>query len=699
MSENPTAPRARHDPDASPEAPALSSPLPQDRPISEAAPDTQVLGRIVIGPADAAPGWRGTDAEVTHPQVTPTATANAPRPSVAELRATVLPPRRDDEVVWAVPTPAAAMPRPTKSGPGDTAMVPTSVAAASVAPGSEVSGSAASAGEAAAGPSQATPPARPGAHPVRQQNVTRPLPVAAKAKPPTTRPEAARPLAGKLARTRMFKPNGAPVGGVPGDTTNRSQDPAAPAASAPRTNAMTWVMLAVIATLALYLRLREPLSSSIMGAEDPYRHVERTWDLMQGKFEASYPPGLNILLMPFAAMGPGVMYAVARFLPAVFGVSLVVGVFFLCRRYTHPVGAITAALLAAVMPETIRRTDILFPTALDLALLPWFFLATLLAVEGSKKAGIACGVLGLVFLFVHPWVVALMVPPVGLFWLITLWRKKPELRSKLLGATGAVAGLALLSVMLPPLNSMVFGHALPKLGTILTGGYTAPQFVEIPAMLTIPALVLAAVGIPIAFVRRTPFAILGLLIVAFTLPFVLVDWFDIWYIPHRTVVYMSIGVLMLSAMPIGELLGLIKESKPTAQRSITFGVVALSLVTTMPAGMGLEPWYRIYDDNDLAAWEDLDARGTTYLMAGSWESRTGYRAYTANDAQFNPEFFRNELQRSLALQEHPDMVVLIDKHTTQPPPEGQPDERLPTEFLDSWRPIGQWGDKVAYVPN
>ena len=82
--------------------------------------------------------------------------------------------------------------------------------------------------------------------------------------------------------------------------------------------AIAWRRLALagILGLALLVRMREPLSSPIIGAEDPYLHMAHTWDLLQGNgFAPGYPPGFAILLVPFAVLGPDLFYLAARFLP------------------------------------------------------------------------------------------------------------------------------------------------------------------------------------------------------------------------------------------------------------------------------------------------------------------------------------------------------------------------------------------------
>ncbi|MBI2079027.1 MAG: hypothetical protein HYT80_11800 [Euryarchaeota archaeon] len=176
--------------------------------------------------------------------------------------------------------------------------------------------------------------------------------------------------------------------------TAAPQPPPTPTPSGPvlvvppkvRTHWAFYLGLAGVALLSLYLRLLDPLSSTIIGAEDPYLHMERTYQLIHGDGVRDYPIGFMILLAPFALLGPDAFYNAARFGPPVLGMAAVVLTFFLCRPYMHPSGALTASLLLGTIPEHIRRTDLLFPTALDLAILPFFFLVVMKLAEGRRWA-------------------------------------------------------------------------------------------------------------------------------------------------------------------------------------------------------------------------------------------------------------------------------------------------------------------------
>lgn len=456
-----------------------------------------------------------------------------------------------------------------------------------------------------------------------------------------------------------------------------------------------WALLAATTIVALALRMRDPISNAVIGAEDPYLHMERTWNLLQGDGVDDYPLGFMVLLAPFALLGPDVFYGVARFLPPFIGAGAIVATFFLCRPYLHPSGTLTTCLVLAIMPEHIIRTNLLFPTALDLALLPVILLGVLRWNEGVRWGLPTAGALSLLLLLVHPWVVVLMLPPLGIYWLILLLRRK-ETRNWAAVAGGAtVAAFTGVLVLLPGSRwtSMIVDHAFPRFFELLTQPgslFPLPQWVNYPSMFTWPILLLAAAGAVLAVMKRSRFGLLALLWTGFLLPFSLVDWFGVPFIPHRTAAYLGIGIALLAAYPVAELVLTVKAAKPTSHLPMTGGILAGVLLLTLLTGQGAAPWYRIYDEQDYQAWDALEARDTTYLVAGSWQARAGYRALTANAAVYNPSFFQDERIRAFEVDAHPGLVVLVDQHTTE--------AGLPTEFLQSWTLIGEWGDSKAYTP-
>lgn len=456
------------------------------------------------------------------------------------------------------------------------------------------------------------------------------------------------------------------------------------------------VTAVAIVLLALALRLREPFSSPVIGAEDPYLRMANTWDLVQGRgFSSHYPPGFSLLLAPFALMGPSAFYAAARFGPPFLGAIEVAGIYWLARGHVRPVAALVAALALALTPENIFRTNLLFPTALDLALLPWLFGCMLRGVGGSRRAwGIAAALLT-VLLLTHPWVVALVVPALALFALSLALRDGK--RALPLAGGAAAAGAALLATLwlLPgtwnPTHAF-FENAGPQLATLAAdpAGYELPVHVNFHYMLTIPLLALGIAGAFVALWRRERFDLLALAWAGFILPFVLVDWFDIWFLPHRSVAYLSIGVAMLAALPFDAVARATPAPAPLriGGAATALGIVALVM---MPSALGLGPWYRLYEEDDYDAWHAVAARRPAVVVTAAWQTAEGYRAITGQWAVFNPAFFEDREMRAAMLREEPDTVVLIDDYARE--------GGLPRDFVHDWEKLGEWdGGRVkAYL--
>lgn len=479
-------------------------------------------------------------------------------------------------------------------------------------------------------------------------------------------------------------------------------------------------LLAAVAIVALALRLRDPLSSDIIGAEDPYRHMERTWDLIQGKGIGEYPPGLAILMAPFALMGPDVFYGAARFVPVAFGLGMVVATYALARAYLHPAGALVAALGVAIIPELVRRTDLLFPTAIDLMLVPLLFLLILKASEGSRRALVWAGGVSAFLLITHPWVFVLVLPPIAVFWLgdqaRAQWKRENH---------GQVARVAMAAGMVPVAGLVLwmldFGEIGARMGTAMQrmSGIAAepssitplPLFVDFGSMIGMPLLGLAALGAVAVLVRPTRLGVLTLLYTVLLLPLILVDWFGLWYVPHRTVAYFAIGVAVLIGIGVSEavrrIAGLQANAgngtqananggapvpKTKGQLGITLGALALVAFLAAPAAAADTTWYRIYEEDEFEAWDGIAAQDASIVMAGSWQGRMGYRATTGNDAIYSPDFFDSEQSRNYYIQQYPDLVVLVDKYTME--------DGRNTAFLEDssqWTLIGQWGDNRAYM--
>lgn len=453
-------------------------------------------------------------------------------------------------------------------------------------------------------------------------------------------------------------------------------------------------LMGLVLVAALAVRLREPLSSPILGAEDPFLHMAQTWDVLQGHgLPAHYPPGFPVLLVPFAMLGPELFVLAARFLPPLLGVVGALGMFVLLERRVGGWGAVGGALAMALMPEVVFRTDLLFPTALDLALLPFVFHLALRAAEGSRGGLVGAIALTALLLVTHPWVVALLVPTFAAFALALALRRERR-RAVPLVAASAVGGLALAVALafLPGTWNPVpafLRHAGPKLVALATNPaslFPLPRYVDLPAMLTWPALALAAAGAVRVLRTRKRVGLLALLWCALLLPFVLVDWFDVWFIPHRTVAYLAVGVAILCAYAIEAFVASMPRRAKAPAGFVACVVVAVLLA---PSAMAVAPWYRVVDRDDTRAWDALAARHPSLVVTSSWQAASGYRATTGEASVFSPSFFRDAGERDRALAAHPDLVVYVDAHAKE--------NGLPTGFLSGWHKVGTWGDVTAYA--
>lgn len=210
-------------------------------------------------------------------------------------------------------------------------------------------------------------------------------------------------------------------------------------------------LVAAIAILGVALRLDDPLSSPAIGAEDPYTHIVFTKEaLARGWFGDSfhlgtpiYPPGIHAFTGALATVAGVSLYDFARFAPPLLGGLAVIGMFVLARRLAGVPAGLAAALVTAVLPEHVFRTNLYFPTAFDLAILPLYLLAFDLVVRGETSAvryGAAAlfVTLSVPLAFLHPWAVVLFALPLAAYAAVRIVRE---------GASGF--GAAVRSVLLP----------------------------------------------------------------------------------------------------------------------------------------------------------------------------------------------------------------------------------------------------------
>ncbi|HUR25612.1 MAG TPA: hypothetical protein VM327_06330 [Candidatus Thermoplasmatota archaeon] len=188
--------------------------------------------------------------------------------------------------------------------------------------------------------------------------------------------------------------------------------------------------LAVVGAVlyGLSVRLEDPLSSPVVPAEDPYTHMALVREhLRDGKLDplnadgTVYPPGMHALMAAILVYTGEDVYEVTRIGPAFFGALGLAGIAILLARFESLGAALAGVLALAIMPETIFRTTMMSPTAVDLALLPFFAFAILMTLQGRLAWAGPAAAIGAFLLFSHPWLFGILgVAGLSLVLLITV---------------------------------------------------------------------------------------------------------------------------------------------------------------------------------------------------------------------------------------------------------------------------------------
>lgn len=226
------------------------------------------------------------------------------------------------------------------------------------------------------------------------------------------------------------------------------------------------LLLLAFVAVGVVLRMEDPLSGPL-AAEDPYTHVVFTKETLEkGRFGDSvylgtgmYPPGIHAFSGGLVAFGGPRLYDVAVWGPVVLGAIAIVGMYALANRLAGPIAGLAAALLTALMPEHVFRTNLFAPTAFDLALVPAWLLLFHLAVTprddepaghpGWREPSRLCAGLGFLLLsiplaFLHPWAVPLFAAPAAIYAALQAFRAQAPARATTT-RLGYAAGLVVLA--------------------------------------------------------------------------------------------------------------------------------------------------------------------------------------------------------------------------------------------------------------
>jgi hypothetical protein len=200
----------------------------------------------------------------------------------------------------------------------------------------------------------------------------------------------------------------------------------------------------------LTVRLEDPLSTPVVPAEDPYTHMALIREhLRDGNLDplnadgTMYPPGMHALLTAVIVYTGEDVYEVTRIGPAFFGALGLAGIAILLARFESVGAALAGVLALAIMPEAIFRTTMMSPTAVDLALLPFFAFAIIMTLQGRLAWAGAASALGAFLLFSHPWLFGILgIAGLSLVLLITAlpW---PSRFGPLISPWGLVAVVAI----------------------------------------------------------------------------------------------------------------------------------------------------------------------------------------------------------------------------------------------------------------
>ena len=391
-------------------------------------------------------------------------------------------------------------------------------------------------------------------------------------------------------------------------------------------NSARWLTVAfsVLAiAIAVYtgaeLRLKDPLSTTVLPAEDTFTHMAYVQEhVADGKLDPYnrggqlYPPGTHTMLAAFWIYTGVDLYELMRFTPVFLGLIGIVGAAALVWRYEGPVGGIVAAFAMAVGQEIIRRTTMMAPTAVDVALLPFTFLALLETFRGRLAWAPAAAAFLFFFVYSHPWLVTIIGLATGVFIVVSFAAPWGRARTDPITAAGVAAVIAIVGLAwsaslagcagwcgpgfaevipdgerlnaLAPFIALVgvvlagviflarrkldeifqpMGDTPSMAGRIIASLALAgalvlitlpavrngfPQYVDPIHMFGWPVIVLAAIGIVLVPFVRGPATYMGASLVLVTYPFTIYNPFESPFWSHRTAVYFGVGAVIMAGV-------------------------------------------------------------------------------------------------------------------------------------------------------
>ncbi|MCA1811057.1 MAG: hypothetical protein LC623_03485 [Halobacteriales archaeon] len=556
--------------------------------------------------------------------------------------------------------------------------------------------------------------------------------------------------------------------------------------------------------VAFLLRLADPLSSPVIPAEDPYTHMALVREhLRTGALDPLYPkgdlypPGLHAFLAAAWTYSGMDLYQIVLLGPVLLGAIGVLGMALVLARNQGPLAGFVGALALAVAPEAIFRTNMMSPTALDLALLPFYFLAVLELLKGRLGwLGVAAP-MTVFFVVSHPWLFPILGMMGAAFIVLAVLFPWPA-RFAPLSLVGAAAALACIGfgtgLMLstcgglcgPGLRDIVevphtaFFDALPTLAMVASvvplgvllaspklrakaAAWTPgrprsvwlrlvasagiavtlymvttralaaglPEYVDLHKMFGWPIVVLAfAALVALPFVA-SPAAYAGAGLFAATYPFVVFNPLHSPFWPHRTAVFLGLGLVMLAGVAAGALAHGIAVAwnaslarrvrrkaaagaDPHPSHAGSQAMLLLLGVLTVPAFVGgavyagtpdgySGGWYRMYPACEMDALRDVakmvDADPKAVVMAGDWEAKLVIASLSSDASRvwYKQTFFtsaesRQDTEAQLAHNGRP-LIVVVDRYVKVETPEADTSfvQGLPYHSLGTWCANGGTG--------
>ncbi len=204
----------------------------------------------------------------------------------------------------------------------------------------------------------------------------------------------------------------------------------------------------------------------------------------------------------------------------------------------------------------------------------------------------------------------------------------------------------------------------------------APLFqVNYEGMFRLPLLVAAFVGIAFLIPRRSDVGLAAAGLAGATVPFTLVELTDSWFIPHRTVIYVTVAAALLAGFAAREIHRIVAILADRLTRSrhprqvVLASAVALLVATPVAAMPNLDhtyEWYYLFDETEFAALEiAADGQGGGAIVTTGWQSSLVVKSMAGDPWRVfqSPAYFLDEDARAKTQRDWtPVSYVIVDAH-------------------------------------